>query len=323
MDPDVAAAIPDLVHRGVLTSEQAAPLLRVARGERASVRAELRALLYLGVLLIVGGVSLLVKENLERIGPVTIAVALALAAAACLFWVARRAGAFTWEEAPEPHLALDYLLLLGVLLAGADLAYVEAKFTPLGELWPYHLLLVALLAGAAAVRYDSRLVFSLALSTFAAWRGVVVSFAAGGAWLARGTTALTWNAIACGLLFVGLGYAMKHARRKAHFEPIAVHLGWLLVLGGLFAGTVGGPPEQWRVWAVLLLGVGGALGYWGFRRRRFWLFALGVAGAYVGHARLAADWVGAQALGCLWFFWTSAAVIVLLVWAHFRLRRHA
>jgi hypothetical protein len=321
MDPDVAAALPDFVRRGVLSPERAAPLLRAAQGELVSVRGELRALLYLGVLLVTGGVSLLVKENLERIGPVTIAAGIGFAAAACLFWVARRAAPFTWDAAPEPHLGLDYLLLLGVLLAGADLAYVEAQFTPLGEHWPYHLLLVALFAGAAAVRYDSRLVFSLALSTFAAWRGVAVGMTAGGAWLAGGTAGLRWNALGCGLAFVALGHGMRRARRKAHFEPVAVHLGWLLVLGGLFTGSVDRPGSGWAIWALLLVATGAVLAWWGFRRR-FWLFALGVAGAYAGHARLAAEWVVGEAFGCLWFSWTSTAVVALLVWAHFHLRRH-
>jgi hypothetical protein len=328
MDPDVAAAIPDLVGRGALAPGQAAPLLRAARGERVSVRAELRALLYLGVLLVMGGVSLLVKQNLARIGPLTIAAAIGLAALGCFAWVARRAAPFTWgpswSKAEEPHLGLDYLLLLGVLLAAADLAYLEARFTPLGAHWPYHLLIVALLAGAAAVRWDSRLVFALALSTFAAWRGVAVGVAAAPAWLkwpGGGEAALRWNAIACGLAFVALGWALARGRRKAHFEPVAAHLGWLLVLAGLATGMAGGLGRSWVAWALLLLGVGAALAVWSFRRRRFWLFALGLAGAYAGHARPAAELVDAGSLGCLWFFWTSGAVVALLVWAHFHLRR--
>src|SRR5260370_30465370 len=82
MKPDVARAIPPLVETGVLPAEQAAALLRVARGELVSVHAELRALLYAGVLLLTGGVGLLIKENLERIRPLAIATGLALAAAA-------------------------------------------------------------------------------------------------------------------------------------------------------------------------------------------------------------------------------------------------
>ena len=172
MNSDAAEAIPRLVEAGIVPPDAAPRLLRVARGELVAVHGELRALLYLGVLLAMGGVGLLVEENLDRIGPVAIAAAIGLAAAAALGWVVRVAPPFSWREAPSPHLAFDYVLLLGVLLAAADLAYVEVRFTPLGAHWPWHLLIVAVFTALAAFRFDSRLAFSLALSTFAAWRGV-------------------------------------------------------------------------------------------------------------------------------------------------------
>ena len=169
MKPDLAAAIPALVERGVLPAGKAAVFLRIARRELVSVRWELRLLLYGGVLAVTSGVGLLVKENLDRIGPVAIAVGIGAAAAGCFAWITATAPPFRWGEVPSPNLAFDYILLLGVLLAAADLAYVEVRFSPLGPDWAWHLLLVAVGAGTAAVRFDSRVVFSLALSSFAAF----------------------------------------------------------------------------------------------------------------------------------------------------------
>src|SRR4030095_4591081 len=139
---------------------------------------------------------------------VALAVARGRAAAAALVWVARVAPPFSWREVPSPNLVFDYMLLLGVLLAAADLAYIEMRFTPLGANWPWHLLIVAVFTGLAAFRFDSRVVFSLALSTFAAWRGVSVAHLAPDVWQSAGSS-LRWNAIACGVLFVGLGFALK------------------------------------------------------------------------------------------------------------------
>src|SRR3954453_18736933 len=229
MNPDVADAIPRLVEAGVLPPDEAPRLLRVARGELLSVHWELRALLYVGVLLVTGGVGLLVKENLDRIGPVVIAIAIGLAAAAALGWVIRVAPPFSWREipwreVPSPNLAFEYILLLGVLLGAADLAYVEGKFSPLGPNWSWHLLIVAAFTALAAFRFDSRVVFSLALSTFAAWRGVSAARFGTDLWW-RGDEAVRWNAVACGVLFAALGLVLKRAGRKAHFEPVAVTLG--------------------------------------------------------------------------------------------------
>lgn len=295
MNPDLVEAIPELARGGLLPSEQVPLLLRVARGELLSMHAELRALLYAGVLLVAGGAGLLVEQNLDRIGPLAIALALGLAAAAALAWVVRVAPPFSWQEVASPNLAFDYLLLLGVVLAGADLAYVEVKFTPLGAHWPWHLLIVAAAAGLAAFRFDSRIVFSLALSTFAAWRGVSVARVGSGLWSPHPVAAWRWNAIACGALFVLFGLGLGRAQRKAHFAPVAVHLGWLLALGGLAAGLAE-EKGRWVPWAAVLLATGCGLAVGAYGRGRFPLFAGGVLAGYVALVRLV---VGGLDLGPL------------------------
>jgi Predicted membrane protein (DUF2157) len=319
MNPDVAEAIPRLVEAGVLPPDEAPRLLRVARGELLSVHWELRALLYVGVLLVTGGVGLLVKENLDRIGPVAIALGIGLAAAAALGWVVRVAPPFSWGEVPSPNLAFDYVLLLGVLLAGADLAYVEVKFTPLGPHWSWHLLIVAVFAALAAFRFDSRVVFSLALSTFAAWRGVSAARFGMDLWWRGAEDAVRWNAIACGALFAVLGFSLKRTSRKAHFEPVAVTLGWLLILGALASGMDG---PLWVGWTLGLLLAGLCLAAGAFRVRRFSLFAFGVVAAYAALSRLALHGMG-DTLGCFWFFSTPILVIVGLFFAQRRLKESA
>lgn len=313
MNPDVADAIPRLAEAGILPPQAAPRLLRVARRELVSVRQELRFVLYLGVLLLTGGVGVLVQQNLDRIGPVAIASAIGLAAAAALFWVWRVAPPFSRGEAASPNLAFDYVLLLGVLLLAADLAYIEVQFTPLGADWPWHLLIVSLIAAAGAVRWDSRLVFSLALASFAAWRGV--SVARYGADVLGASGAVRWNAIACGVFFVLLGLVLKRAGFKAHFEPVAVHLGWLLVLGGLASGL---GETDWLLWTGALVLVSAGLAVGAFRFRRFPLFAYGVIGGYVGLTRFIFE--GDETLGCFWMSFSAILIVLGLVFAQRRMK---
>lgn len=323
-DPDLAAAIPELVRAGTLSPELAARMLRPAAGALLSVRRELRSVLYLGVLAVTTGVSLLVKENLDRIGPAGVAVLIALAAAVALGWVARRAPAFTWGVAPSPHLAFDYVLLLGMLLVAADLAYVEVQFTGLGAAWAWHLLIVAALYGAVAVRFDSRSLFGLALAAFAAWRGVAVGLGtAAEAVLGRHPDSLRWNALGCALLFVLLGAALRRLGRKPHFAPVAEWLGWLLGLGALLSGALRSSSDGALAWtaAALATGIGLALG--AFRARRFGLFALGVVAAYVALTRLLAELVDEPVLGCFWVFGSSLLLLGGLILAQRRMREGA
>src|SRR5687767_9821512 len=89
--PEVVAAIGRLRASGVLSEGQAALLERVARRGLVSVRLEIRALLYGGVLLLASGVGLLLAAHHQAIGPLAITAAIALAGAGCLWWVARSA----------------------------------------------------------------------------------------------------------------------------------------------------------------------------------------------------------------------------------------
>jgi hypothetical protein len=314
MSPDVARAIPRLREQGILGDSAARLCLRVARGELVSVHAELRLLLYTGVALVVSGVGVLVQESLDRIGPVVVAVAIGIAAAVSLAWTARRAPPFSWGPTESTHVAFDYILLLGVLLVSADLAYVETRFTPLGANWPWHLLFVSLAMALLSVRFDSRVVFSLALSTFAAWRGVTVSVLERGFW-SNFATAARLNTTFCGLLFVLLGLAMARTDRKAHFEPVATYLGFVLALVSLASGALT-DDVSWSLWDFALLLVGAGLAFHSLYRRRFPLFAMGGLASYVAFSRLVVPGLESDTLVVLWFLLSAVAAILALVRVH-------
>jgi hypothetical protein len=310
MNPDVAAAVSRLEREGVLSPEQAAVLQPVAEGKKLSAYGELRFLFYVGVLLITAGVGFLVQENLEHIGPLTIAIVIGIAAAGCLFWVHRHAPPFSWGPAVSTHLAFDYVLLLGVLLLSADLAYVETQFTPLGEHWSWHLFWMSLFMTGLSLRYDSRVVFSLALSTFAAWRGVSTSSLGDNL---LGSSIGRTNALVCGIVFVLLGAALARWKRKPHFEPVAAFIGWLLVVIALFAGAVDGGAHLFR---LALLATGCGLATYAYLRRRFWLFVMGVLAGYVALSILVVDALDGEITIFFWFFATSIASLFGLIRVH-------
>ncbi len=312
VNPDVAAAVERLRGEGVLTDTQSGLLGRVARREFVSVRPEIRAALYVGVLLVTSGVALFLKENHERIGPAAIGIAIALAAATCLGWASRRAAPFTWEEAASAHPAFDYVLLLGALLAVADLAYLEAQLKLLGPNWPWHLLAVAVFYLFLAYLFDSKMLLSLALAAFAAWRGIAVSLT--GAALGAGDPArLRIEALACGALFVALGVAAARRQRKAHFEDVYVNAGLLLVFGGLLSGVFGDEGVRWGAWLLALLLAAAAVGRAAFRAKRTLPFALTVVAAWLGLQRLVFEAVGAARGGALLLSAITAGAALILI----------
>jgi hypothetical protein len=152
---------------GEIDAAAAARAVARERGTVFSVFQELRFALYASVAAITSGIAILLGRNLDRIGPVTLVLALAIVAAGCYgtAWRTRRRG-------ETRSLGGDYLLLLGALILSADVGYAESQFHWLGSHWSWHLLILAALHAATAYVLDSRLVLSASLAALAGWFGI-------------------------------------------------------------------------------------------------------------------------------------------------------
>jgi hypothetical protein len=160
------------------------------------------------------------------------------------------------------------------------------------------------------------MVFGLALTTFAAWRGVAVSPLERTFWSGpNDEAAVRASALLTGVLFVMLAMALVRLAVKAHFGPVASHLGWLLVLAALASGISerGGTGVAF---SLALLIVGGGLLAWAFRDGAFSLFAMGVIAAYVGLSALVVEFTPAEIFGFYWFTVSGSGVLVALLVGH-------
>ena len=212
---------------GAIDDATAARALARDRGRVFSLHAELRAALYAGVLLVMSGVGIVLARNIERVGPLGIVLALALAAAACAVPAlrAKRAGR-------APTIAVEYLLLLAALLVSADLGYAERQFTLLGPLWSWHLLLLALAHAAIAYAFASPLVLAASLTALAGWFGVS---GLPGDVLQQSTLELGARALACAALIAVWRQADRRARPDSRFTDVFDHFAINLAFWGAVA----------------------------------------------------------------------------------------
>jgi hypothetical protein len=293
MQPEVLKALDRLEAGGSIDGEKADYLRRVAGRKLVSVSAELRAFLYLGVSLLAAGAGLFVKEHYREFGAVAVTAVLSAAAAGCLLYAIRRAPPYSWVAVEPPSIVFDYLVLLGALLLAADLAYVETQFRLLGAGWPYHLLFVSILFLLIGYRFDSRMVLSLSLTSFAAWRGVtlerVYSIAEPSA-----APALRREAIVCGAAFAVLGVLSRRHRRKAHFQGVWTNLGLLLLFGGLLSG-IWQDSAAWPYWEAGLAGCALAALFAAFRYRRALSFSVALVALAAGGLKVVFETVRGDA----------------------------
>jgi hypothetical protein len=149
--------------RPILGDARAGALIARERREIFSVYPELRIAAWLGATLLAAAAGLLLRNNLERIGPLALAILIAAAAAACYVW--------TWFRRAKASVVDDYVVLLGALLVSADVAFIESQFHLFDGAWKRHLLILAVVHAAAAYVYGSRMVLSLSIVALAAYIG--------------------------------------------------------------------------------------------------------------------------------------------------------
>jgi hypothetical protein len=243
---------------GRLDAATAARLRAIERREIFSVYPELRALSWAGVMLVVAGVGVLVGKNLDRIGPVTLAVAIAFASAACYAYAAWRL------KSQRTSLVDDYVLLLGALLLSADLGYIEAQFELLEQGWPRYLLLLAFVHGAGAYVFGSRTLLALSISALASWIGIEQRFTRAVDTLSFHHAETAGRMYACAAIVLAWRLVDQRVRGAREFERVFDHFVANFALFGSLVLVFDAPYRM--AGTVLTLAVAGAVVSYGMRQ---------------------------------------------------------
>lgn len=217
---------------GIITEAQHDALAALVRKERFSLFLELNALLYVGVLSLVGGLGWTFQTYFANLGDPLILSILSALCAGCLFYCFSHAAPYSHGEVEPPSLTFVYVLYFGCLLFSGELAYIEFRFHLLRASWDYYLLFTAAAFALLAYRFDNRFVLSLALASLAGWFGLKLS-AFG--WLSADVVRM--SALTYGAAVAGLGTTLYRQRIKPHFLDVYLHLaanaGFIAMVSGV------------------------------------------------------------------------------------------
>jgi hypothetical protein len=299
---------------GVISDEQHAMLTALVRRERFSVFVELSALLYIGVLSIVGGLVWTFRDYVTSLGDVAILSILMLLMAVAFGYCFTRTAPYSNDEVDSPSLIFDYVLYFGCLTLSATLAFVETRFGLFK--WDTHLLSAALAFGVLAYRFDNRFVLSLALSTLAGYLGLRLS-----AFDTMHDLQLSLLGIGYGALLLGVGGLLYRQGIKRHFLDVYLHLGVNAILLSTAWATLDASYRNWFLLAVLIFAP--AAIYLGVRHQRFALVAYGTLYGYAAISARILENIGGPTLGLLYFVVTGSIVVVALVMLARRFGRDA
>jgi hypothetical protein len=205
-------------------------------------------------MLLATAAGLVLKNNLDRLGPVVLATLMAIAAASCY--------AFVWWRRKRAHVVDDYILLLGALLLSADVAFIETQFHLLGNAWHRHFLILAIAHGMTAYVFRSRIVLSLSITAVGAWLGVRKD-------PFDGSVEYAWRAFACAALL--LMWRAVHVRFDADEQRRDFALTFEHFIANVaFAGgfTLIFDRETQLAGCLIALVVATLIVAWGMRTRR-------------------------------------------------------
>ena len=290
---------------GVISEDQHTLLSSYVRRERFSVFVELSALLYVGVLSIIGGLTWTFRDYLDRLGDLAILSILAILMVASFGYCFLKTLPYSNEEVEAPTFAFDYVLYFACLVFSTMLGFVETRFAVFHG-WDTHLLIASLVFGGLAYRFDNRFVLSLALSTLAAFLGLKFSLFNG-----VGGGYLRLMAIMYGALLLGAGWLLYRAGIKRHFFDLFLQVGANAILLAVAYGAIDAPWANLYLAALLILCTV-SIGF-GVKHRRFDFVLFGAVYGYVALTARVLDAVHNDVLALLWMIVTGTLLLIGLV----------
>ena len=254
---------------GIITEAQHITLASLTRKERFSLFVEINALLYLGVISLVGGLAWTFKTHFANLGDGFILTALTAMFAGSMYYCFSRGPVYSNEEVESPNVVFDYVLYLGCLILSVELGYIEFRFQLLQSAWDSYLLMSAAVFFFLAYRFDNRFVLSLALSSLAGWFGLRVS-----RFGFRSSDSLRICAFIYGAVVLSSGTWLYRAGIKKHFLDTYLHVAANVLLMAAVSGVA--DRSNALVYLAVLILLSGTAVILGYRYTRFPFVAYGI-----------------------------------------------
>jgi hypothetical protein len=289
--------------RPLLPQPAADVLIARERREVFSVQPELRICAWAGAMLLATAAGIVLKNNLERIGPLALAALIGAAAIGCY--------AFVWIRRARPSIVDDYILLLGALLVSADVAFIETQFHLFGAAWYRHFAVLAVVHGIAAYVYNSRTLLTLAIVAMCSWMGVQQSPFAH----VNDVEEASLRLLGC----LALVLMWRFANRREEFRPVLEHFAFNLLVLTPFVLMA---DDRLRITGCLLtLIAAGTVIYLGFRLRREPVVLYGFVYGVIAADVLLIELVGDATFALLLIVVSMIGAIAALFAIHARFQR--
>lgn len=292
-----------------------------------SLHWELKTLLYLGVLLLSGGLGILIYKNIDTIGHQAILFAIAALCLGCFYYTRRYKPPFSWNKVLSPNGFFDYIVLLGCLLFVTFITYMQAQYNVFGTRYGLAAFFPMIVLFFSAYYFDHIGVLSLGITNFAAWLGVSITPYHILSQNDFSSDRLIYTGLLLGVILITAGLLSTKKNIKQHFSftyhNFGVHILFIALLSALivFEGI-------YMLWFVVLAGVATAIYFMALKNRSFYFLLITILYAYVGLTyvvmRLLVEGSSIEGiyLAIFYFIGSGIGVAVFLVRLNKKLKHH-
>lgn len=297
-----------------------------------SLHWELKTLLYLGVVLLSGGLGILVYKNIDTIGHQTILLFLFGVCIGSFFYCFRKSPPFSVLKTASPNIFFDYILLLACLSFVTCIGYLQFEYSFFGTSYGLATFIPMLVLFASAYYFDHLGILSLAITNLAAWLGISITPLKILQENDFGANRLIYTGMGLGILLNVLAFLSKRQNIKRHFAftytNFGLHLLFIAGLAGLFKQE--GPVDG--LWFLLMAGIIAYFYMLGLRQSSFYIIVVTVLYGYIvlGYVVLMAliqmvdssAGIGAIYLGIIYFILSAIGLIRLLIFLNRQIKSH-
>jgi len=223
---------------GLISEESFNKLNQPQQHPDLSVHWEVRTLLYVGVVLLTGGLGLAVYENIDTIGHTAVLTLIGLIAAGCFIYCFRTTKPFSWDKVSAPNAYFDYILLLGSISLVSFIGYWQFQYHIFGTDYGLATLIPMLALFFTGYYFDHLGILSMAIANLAVWMGVSVTPKALLLQNDFDKGTLTNTYIVLAIVLLAAAFLTDRYRLKKHFkfsyQHYGVHAGYISLLAGYF-----------------------------------------------------------------------------------------
>lgn len=203
-----------------------------------SVHWEIRTMLYVGVLLLTGGLGILIYENIDSIGHQAVLLFILLISAGSFVYCFKNKLPFSTGQVRSPNPYFDYILLLGSISLVTFVGYLQFEYHVFGIHYGMAALVPMLLLFFIAYYFDHLGVLSMAIVDMGLWMGVSVTPKDLLLHLDFDSETLVYTYVVLGLILMGVAFLTGHFKFKPHFKfsylHYGVHITYISLLAGYF-----------------------------------------------------------------------------------------